>query len=96
MADASVPEVRAPEDETPRPPALARQLGGARMVNCLLLERLESCAELCGIEGCELRADWKLTYQRSKYYVCDRHLNAAERSIQSQHTQLKGGPDGRC
>lgn len=62
------------------------------MVNCLLLQRLENCAELCEIEGCERRAEWKFVYQRARYYVCDRHLNAAaERSKPSS----RGEPDGK-
>ncbi len=66
------------------------------MVNCLLLTRLEACAVLCGFDGCGRAADWKLTYQRYVYYICDRHLTAGEQAAHTQHhTQLKGVPDGR-
>jgi len=64
------------------------------VTNCLLLTRVEHCAEVCGFDGCVRPAAWKLTYQRHVYYVCDQHLNAGEQAARTQHgTQLKGGTD---
>ena len=65
-------------------------------MNCLLLQRLEACAEECGFDRCKARADWKLVYRGRRYYVCDRHLNAGEKSVHEQlDTHLKGRTDGK-
>lgn len=75
-------------------------------MNCLLLARVTGSEHTCGFEVvispkgltrlCSQLADWRLVYQKHVYYVCDRHLDAGEKSVHAQHdTQLKGAPDGK-